>query len=136
MKRTSPGAFSEPGAKTELPVNLSLGPDETIVGWYQNPVPWQESLVIFTSDAFYVADEDRTERIALADIVGYEDPTSKADVTGVRVLTKNGSQFVRVAGSFGPAGNRKDAYSFIMVVRALCPSEPVVTFDQDPLKSK
>ena len=132
MKRTSPGAFTEPGADSEVPVKLSLGPEETIVGWYRNPAPWQQALIIFTSEAFYVVGEEGTDRIAVADIVGYEDPQSKSEVTGVRVLTRDGFRFVRIAGSFGPAGNRKDAYSFIMVVRALCPGEPVVSFGQGP----
>jgi hypothetical protein len=50
-------------------------------------------------------------------------------VTGVRILTKDGFRFARVAGSFGPSGNQKDAYSFIMVLRALVQGDPVVTFD-------
>ena len=132
MKRTSPGAFTEYDGSTGMPVELALGPGETIVGWYRNPEPWQGCLIVFTSEAFYVVDHGRTDRIAVADIVGYEDPKSKNDATGVRVLTKDGFRFVRIAGSFGPSGNQKDAYSFIMVVRAVCPSEPVVATNHDP----
>ena len=77
--------------------------------------------------AFIIVDGGRIERIAVGDIVGYESPESKADVTGVRVRTKDGFRFVRVAGCFGPGGNRKDAYSFLMVVRALIPRDPVAT---------
>lgn len=130
MKRTSPGAFTRSEDGAAPPVELSLSPDDTVVGWYRNPAPWQESFVVFTSQAFYVVENGRTDRIAVADIVGYEDPKSKTDFTGVRVLTKDGFRFVRIAGSFGPSDNQKDAYSFIMVVRALIPGEPVVSFDR------
>jgi hypothetical protein len=123
MKHTSPGAFTRFDGSTEVPAELSLAPGETIVGWYRNPVPWQHCLIVFTSEAFYVVDGERTDRIAVSDIVGYEEPKSTRDVTGVRVLTKDGFRFVRIAGSFGPSGNQKDAYSFIMVVRAVTPRD-------------
>jgi hypothetical protein len=136
MKRTSPGAFTRLEGGAAVPVELSPNPGETIIGWYRNPAPWQESLVVFTSEAFYVVEAGHTDRIAVADIVGYEDPKSKTDVTGVRILTKDGFRFVRIAGSFGPSGNQKDAYSFIMVVRALVAGEPLVNFDRAPSPHK
>ncbi|WP_437805221.1 hypothetical protein [Sorangium sp. So ce1078] len=121
MKHTSPGAFMRYEDGAVLPVEFTPNRDETIVGWYQNPAPWQDTFIVFTSEALYIVDGGRLYRIAVADIVGYEDPKSKTDVTGVRVLTKDGFRFVRIAGSFGPSGNQKDAYSFIMVLRALIP---------------
>jgi len=131
MKRTSPGAFTMNDGKTAPPVTVELGPDEALVGWYRNPPPWENSVILFTSSALHVSDGDRIDRVAVEDIVGYQDPKSKSDVTGVRVLTKNGFRFVRIAGSFGPNGNQKDAYSFIMLVRALVPGVPVVA-DEAP----
>lgn len=119
MKRTSPNAFTVFDGSNELPLKLSLAPDESVIGWYRNPPPWEHDLIIFTSKAFYVASGERIERIALSDVVDYETPSSKADVTGVRVMTKAGSRFVRIAGSFGPQGNQKDAYSFIMILHML-----------------
>jgi hypothetical protein len=126
MKHTSPGAFTRYEEGAVLPVEFSLGTGETIVGWYRNPAPWQDAFVVFTSEALYIVNGGQIDRVAVADIVGYEDPKSKTDVTGVRLLTKDGFHFVRVAGSFGPGDRRKDAYSFIMVVRALVSGEPEV----------
>src|SRR5437868_5683280 len=97
MKHTSPGAFTVFDGTREPPVQLALASNEAIVGWYQNPPPWEHSLLVFTSEAFYVVDDERIDRIAIRDIVGYEDPGSKTDVTGVRILTKDGFRFVRVA---------------------------------------
>jgi hypothetical protein len=119
MKRTSPNAFTVFDGWAELPAKLKLAPDESVIGWYRNPPPWEHSLIIFTSAAFYVVDGQHIERIALSDVVDYETPKSKADVTGVRVMTKDGFRFVRIAGSFGPSGNQKDAYSFIMILHTL-----------------
>jgi len=128
MKRTSPGAFTRFDGSQEVPVQLQLAENETIVGWYRNPPPWEHYLIVFTSDAFYVVDDGRIERIAVSDILGYESPKSKTDITGLRVLTKDGFRFIRVAGSFGPIGNQKDAFSFLMVVRAIVPGDPVISF--------
>lgn len=132
MKHTSPGSFTRHKEGAALPVDLSASADETVVGWYRNPAPWQDSLIIFTSKALYVGEAGQLERIAVSEVVGYEDPTSKAEVTGVRILTKAGFRFVRIAGSFGPSGNQKDAYSLIMVLRALIPGEPMVSFGRRP----
>lgn len=131
MKRTSPGAFTVYDGTVESPVNLALAPSESIIGWYRNPPPWDDCVIVFTPEAFYLADSGRVDRIPISDIIGYESPKSKADVTGVRVLIKEGFHFVRIAGSFGPGGNQKDAYSFIMVVRALIPEIPVIKFPAD-----
>jgi hypothetical protein len=90
-----------------------------VIGWYRNPPPWEHNVIVFTSRAFYVTDGENIERIALSDVVDYETPKSKADVTGVRVMTKDGFRFVRIAGNFGPEGNQKDAYSFIMILHVL-----------------
>lgn len=94
---------------------------EPIVGLYRNPPPWEHTSIVFTLNAMYIVDSQNFERIAIDDIVDYEPPKSKTDVTGVRVLTRDGSRFVRVAGTFGPYGNRKDAFSFINMIRGLLP---------------
>lgn len=119
MKRTSPNAFTEFDGKAEPPAELLLAADETIIGWYRNPRPWEECLVIFTSEAFYVVNQGRIERLGLSEVVDYETPKSTTDVTGVRIMTKDGFRFIRIAGSFGPNGNQKDAYCFIMILHAL-----------------
>ena len=131
MKRTSDGAFTVFDGNGPLPLELSLASGESVVGWYQNPVPWERYLIVFTSEALYLADDGRIDRVAIKALVGYESPNSKAEVTGVRVLTTDGFRFVRVAGSFGPNGNQKDAYSFIMVVRALIPGTPTISFQDE-----
>ena len=121
MKHTSPGSFTRYEDGAVLPMELSPSPDETIIGWYRNPAPWQDAFIAFTSQALYIIEAGRIDRISVAEIVGYEDPKFKTEVTGVRILTKDGFRFVRIAGSFGPSGSQKDAYSFIMVLRALIP---------------
>jgi hypothetical protein len=131
MKKTSGHAFTVFDGVGPLPVELSLHPEEVVVGWYRNPPPWERYWIVFTSEAIYLVDEGQVDRIAVEDIVGYESPESKQDVTGVRVLTKDGFRFVRIAGCFGPNGNQRDAYSFIMVIRALVPGTPVISFQNE-----
>lgn len=131
MKRTSNGSFTVFDGVTELPVQLRLGSDEVIIGWYRNPPPWERTIILFTSQAIYCVEQGRVERIPIVEIVGYESPNSKATTTGVRVLTREGFRFVRLAGSFGPHGNRKDVFSFIMVLRALVPDAPIVHYPEE-----
>jgi hypothetical protein len=121
MKWASPGSFTEVDIDTRLPVELSMNAGEIPVGWYRNPEPWQHCFVVFTSEALYAVDGMRTERIALDDLVGHECPRSKTNMTGVRVLTKDGVRFVRIAGSSVPGGAGKDGFCLIMVIQALCP---------------
>lgn len=103
-----------------LPVPLSLGQDEVLVGWYANPPPWETTLVIFTSLAVYVAEGGRIlHRTALDEIVEYETPTDKVSVTGVRVRTADGFSFVRMAGRYGPDGKYGDVFNFIMILQVL-----------------
>lgn len=91
---------------------------EVVVGWYRNPPPWEASLIVFTDKAAYSVEEGRTIRVGYADIEGYELP-SKSDPSGVRVRTRDGFRFLRAAGAFGPNDARKDAFSVVMLVRAL-----------------
>ena len=118
MRRTSSGAFTR-GDAGVCPVSLSLEEGEEIVGWYTNPAPWLRSRVVFTSLAIWAIEGERANRIANAAIVGYEEPKSKTDIDGLCVVATDGPHFVRVAGSFGPHGIQKDAFSFLMVVRAI-----------------
>jgi hypothetical protein len=125
MKRTSPGAFTALEGVSEVPSSVALAPGETAIGLYKNPSPWSDASILFTSNALYLLNSENIERLDVDDIIGYESPP-KTDVTGVRVLTRDGFRFVRVAGCFGPNGNRKDAFSFVMLVRALIPGTPVI----------
>jgi len=119
MKRTSPGAFTLADGAARLPLELALAPGESAIGWYRNPPPWEHDLIVFTSEAIYLVTDDKVERVLLNDIVDYESPKSKENVQGLRVRTKDGFRFIRIAGSFGPNGNRKDAFSLGMVLLTL-----------------
>jgi len=117
MKRT--GRYFEPGGEAKPPDLPGSDPGESLIGWYRNPEPWTDSVIVFTDKAIYSVEGGQVVRIAVADIVDYEYPKSKTDVTGVRVRTRDGFRFLRASGSFGPHGNQKDAFSLIMVLGVL-----------------
>lgn len=117
MKRT--GRYFEPGGEANPPKLPGLKPGESLIGWYENPEPWAHSVIVFTDKAIYSVEGEQSVRIAVTDIVDYEFPKSKADVTGVRVRTRDGFRFLRASGSFGPHGSQKDAFSLIMVLSVL-----------------
>ena len=130
MKRTSEGSFTLLGGSTEVPVRLQLDSDEVVIGWYRNPSPWEDTVIVFTSHALHLAERERVDRLPIIEMVGYESPNSKV-ATGLRVLTREGFRFVRIAGCFGPHGDRKDLFSFLMVLRALIPGVPIVRYPED-----
>ena len=119
--------FHLAGASDSLPVEIAVRPDELVVGWYQNPPPWGDSVLVFTTRAIVSIQANQKARIELDEIIGYEEPKSKVDVTGVRVLTRAGFQFVRTAGQGGAQNQHRDAYRLIMIIRALTSGPPVVS---------
>jgi len=132
MKHVSQGAFSSSSDDLEpLKDTLPLEDGEELVGLYRNPMPWADTRVVFSTKALYTIEGQDVARVPLHEIIGYESPKSKVEVTGVRVLTNDGFRFVRVAGSFGPNGNRKDAFSFIMTLRGLVSGSPIIRYPED-----
>ncbi len=117
MRKTE--RFREAATVDELPVSVPLARGESLIGWYSNPSPWDKCFVVFTDKAIYSVEDGSCIRIDLNDVVDYEFPKSKTNVSGVRVLTPDGFTFVRIAGSRGPEGRYKDAFDFVMVVAKL-----------------
>lgn len=117
MKHT--GRYFEGNGHAEAPVIPEMLPGESVIGWYRNPEPWDRCALVFTDMAIYSMEDRQVVRLPLADIVGYELPKSKTDVTGVRVRTRDGFRFLRAAGSYGEAGHFKDAFGLVQVIRAL-----------------
>ncbi len=113
MKPT--GRYFEPRADLPAPPVMGLPSGETVLGWYENPEPWQESLLIFTDNAIYSINGSEIVRIGIDEIVGYDMPSKTTDVTGVRVRTRDGFRFLRIAGSHRAKGKTKDALERIPV---------------------
>ena len=116
MKDTSGFTLSD---GTPVPVTLAFADGEAVIGWYRNPPPWERSLLVFTSKAIWTADDERTDRIPLAEITGFESPRTKQEVSGLSVTTRAGVRVLRCAGSYGPHGKYKDFLGLMMVLRAV-----------------
>ncbi|HRG95413.1 MAG TPA: hypothetical protein PLR99_04125 [Polyangiaceae bacterium] len=123
MKETS--GFRPCDEGNSPPLALALAAGESAIGWYRNPAPWEGSILVFTSSAIWVVEGDAAERVALKDILGYESPGTKDGVSGLRVRTRDGFRFLRVAGSYGPYGKYKDFIGLMMVLRAVTNSGAV-----------
>ena len=113
--------FNRGEALPELPLQLELDPRETVIGWYRNPAPWEDHVLVFSDAALYSLAPSEFIRLAWKDVMGYQSPESKIDLSGVRVRTPEGFCFVRIAGSHGPEGKFKDAFGLMMVLRAMGP---------------
>jgi hypothetical protein len=107
MKAT--GRYVEAKAGVQCPVADYTRPGEELLGWYQNPEPWHASFIVFTDKAIYSVEGLEIVRIGLTDLVGYEMPEKRVDVGGVRVRTRDGFRFLRIAGSHGPSGAQTGA---------------------------
>lgn len=113
------GRYTEHVVGAEAPIPFEMHPDEVLLGWYKNPEPWGNCMIVFTDRSIYSSDKGQVVRIPLENILDYEAPASKTEVTGVRVRTPDGFRFLRAAGSFGPEGGQRDAFSLIQVIRAI-----------------
>jgi hypothetical protein len=123
--RTSP--FFKRGADTKTAATVALGESESIVGVYTNPVPWEHYRIVFTSNGFHLIDGDWVQAVKWEDIIDYEDPRKDGLLGGVRLETRQGLIFVRMAGRFGSngslVGNLLDTFSMWQILRALLGTE-------------
>jgi hypothetical protein len=117
MKHTP--RFTRVDEQNPLPFELALVEGESVVGWYRNPPPHEESVLVFTSTAIWIGEAGAFERIDIRDIVSVELPSKRPGVEGLSVETARGYRFMRASGSFGPFGNSKDYISLQMVVQAI-----------------
>lgn len=126
MKRTS--RFTVFDGAQDIP--FAVPPEEKVIGWYRNPPPWEKEVVLFTWQAIWCLG-DELVRLPIAELVDYRAPESKTSLTGVHVILRNGDvHFVRVAGS--GSANAKDAFSFVMVVRALAAGRTSAASEPSP----
>lgn len=111
------GAFRRPPELLDTPVPLE--PDETVIGWYCNPAPWEAERIVFSDHAVYLIRNQAVRRIAIDDISGYTlvPPVKHGD--GVEILTSQGPEFIHVAGRSGPHDVYTDRSNFEMFLRAL-----------------
>jgi hypothetical protein len=117
MKHTP--RFTRVDEQNPLPFELALAEGESVVGWYRNPPPHEESVLVFTSNAIWIGEAGAFERIDIRDIISFESPRKRPGVEGLSVETTRGSRFMRASGSYGPHGNFKDYISVLNVLRAL-----------------
>lgn len=123
MKDTTPGLFTR-GADPSPPTAIPLARDEELLGWYRNPLPIGGYLILFTTRNLYIDDHGTHTRVPIDQMTGYEHPRSNA-IDGVTVKTPTGDVFFRVAGRYGEGDRYRDAFSFLMVIRALTEGKPV-----------
>jgi hypothetical protein len=96
------------------------GAGEDIVGWYQNPRPWVDEYVVFTSAAIYWRMERGWVRVPIDAIDHYEMPKSKSESDGVEIRTFGGETlFIRFAGRSGRDGEFSDAFCLVGLLRVL-----------------
>lgn len=118
MKRTA--TFFVPGGERPAPAGLANEPG--LVGWYENPTPWDSVIIAFTNDAFIIIEGDSKSHVPWDTVIDVSPPSSKTASTGLEVGTTTGRRFVRVAGR-GLGGRTSDAYAFLNVVRAVLPPD-------------
>lgn len=88
-------------------------------GWYSNPPPWTPVILVFTTRAIVICEDDARIRIPFDDIVAFKMPTSVSEATGLRIRTRDGFCFVRMAGAYGPDNKFKDVFSLTRLLQVL-----------------
>jgi hypothetical protein len=102
---------------TEPIMDVPVG--EVVVGTYQNPSPWEQCQIVFTDVAMHLLDSEKRSEIRWSEIVDYETLDPSGNLDGVRLRTRDGIRFVRIAGAYGPDGKFRDAFNLAMVLRSL-----------------
>jgi hypothetical protein len=98
-----------------LPVDLDCR-GERVIGWYQNPPPFESECVVFSEVAVYISSPMGWVRASFDDIEDYELPEDKANTPGVRIRTRGGIGFIRFAGRSGLNRRYSDAFSLVQVL--------------------
>jgi hypothetical protein len=111
--------FTQPGEGKSLPSSLAAPEGEALVGWYSNPPPWEDDWLLFTDQAIHAYTRTEHVRIAWQNIIDYKTPSSKTNVNGVTLRTKDFERFIRVAGSHGANHEYRDAFSLTMLLNTL-----------------
>jgi len=96
-----------------------VGVDELAIGTYRNPPPWDRHSLVFTDKAIYLVTDGEVDRIALGAITDCALSGTKAEADGVTIKTRDDTKIIRATGSHGTGGKFKDAYSLLMVLRAI-----------------
>jgi hypothetical protein len=119
LKRT--GRYVEAEAGAPSPVHPPLDADETLIGWYVNPPPYESVKIFFTTKAIIVVGPDAAEarRLAIQEITAWRPAGQKEDTTGVNVEVGGQSHFIRCAGRYGPGGKFSDAYSLGAILHVI-----------------
>jgi hypothetical protein len=98
-----------------------IGDPSGVIGWYTNPAPWSHVKLVFTMDELCVCGDqlDGTDerRVKLADIVDFQLPDAP-NATGVRLITKDGLVFVRMAGRLALDSGQRDVFCLVRVLHA------------------
>ncbi len=110
-------ALTRAAPNVEPPVAVHVEPGEELVGWYQNPPPWEHEVIVFTTDAFICVDGVDVKRIAYADVVDYESPKKLPPQRSLTVHTRSGVHVVRIAG-LHPV-QPQDNFCLLQLVNAL-----------------
>lgn len=95
------------------------GEGEGVLGWYTNPPPFEDDVVVFTESALHAKTRTGWLRIPFEDIERCEVPRSKQESDGVRLRTRTGIAFIRFAGRSGPEGKFSDAFSLVGLLQAV-----------------
>lgn len=117
MRETS--AFTRWAPGLEAPVDIPREDDEDWVGWYRNPPPWEDVVLLFSTRAIYVSEPSGVLRIPVHQVSGYDRLRKGDEVTGVRVVTSEGIRFVRIAGRYGPGDRYQDVFSLVRILKVL-----------------
>src|SRR5580698_1160390 len=94
-----------------------LTPVDVVLGWYQNPPPWERTDVVLTNRGILYYDEGPVTYIPYNQIRGCEHSRIKAGIIGVSLETPQ-------AIAFFAYGGRKRRRRTLQGCLGLCPARP------------
>lgn len=114
-----------------LPVAVALRDGEGVAGWYRNPPPHEDEVVVFTTRAMRLWSAGQERTIELDDLRATDVDGTKTTSTGLHVMTTRGRDFIRFAGRHGEHAAKADAFRLLSIVHAFTRAFDGVTWTDD-----
>ncbi len=112
--------FTRAAPELTPPLDVELGDDEVLVGWYENVERFSGSVIVFTDEAMTFGTAASNRRLVYADVYKVNFPKKTIDTTHLTLETVHGTVAVVIANSL----RGSDAYSLGGALRLLTSTPP------------
>lgn len=113
------GGFVRAAPDLAAPLEVALGDGEVVVGWFRNPPPFAEHVIVFTDAAMLAGTPASHRRIGYAEIRSIAYPRKTPNDWQLALETTGGLAALVIGGATRPGSNALNAYCLAAALRCL-----------------